>query len=178
MKKIIAYTDGSAVTKYPYLGGFGVYIKTEDITFRKGYFGTKTGRMELMAVIYTCRAVKNKSNQLIIYSDSQYVCRTCNEWIDNWEKVLFEGKKNVDLLKQLIFELRKFKKRPKLIHIKGHQEITDEHTEGNNIADLMANYKSQKTWEEDVPLTDLSKFEEEDFKVINGKKYYKNGRLY
>ena len=172
IKKIIAYTDGSAVTKYPYLGGFGVYIKTEGIMFRKGYFGTKTGRMELMAVIYTCRAVKNKLNQLIIYSDSQYVCRTCNEWIDNWEKVLFEGKKNVDLLKQLIFELRKFKKRPKLIHIKGHQEITDEHTEGNNIADLMASYRYQTSYQVDLPLKNLVEFEKEDFKEINGKLYY------
>lgn len=172
---LIAYTDGSAVTKYPYLGGFGVYIKNNNKSIRicKGFSCTKTGRMELMAVIYCLKTVRNKNLRVTIYSDSQYVCNTCNIWIDSWERRMWSGLKNVDLLKQLLFELRKFSKRPELIHIKGHQDVIDEHTYGNSVADELASYKTQKSYEVDQPIDDLSVIESEDFFEENGKLYYK-----
>lgn len=173
--KITAYTDGSAVTSYPYLGGCGVYIKTHSKTFkiRKGYSNTKTGRMELIATLTCLKSIKNKSYILTIYSDSQYVCNTCNKWIENWERNLWVDKKNVDILKELLFELRRFQKRPKLIHIKGHQKIADKHTEGNNIADKLACYSTQKSHEVDLPLDDLdlTKIEKKDF-IQKGNKWY------
>jgi len=176
MNKIIAYTDGSATVKYPYLGGFGVYIKGKQSTvkIRKGFSCTKTGRMELTAVIYCLKSIINKNERVVIYSDSQYVCNTCNIWIDNWERKVWVGLKNVDLLKELLFELRKFRIRPKLIHIKGHQEVVDEHTHGNSIADELANYKTQKNYQVDQLPNDLSNIELEDFETINGKMFYKN----
>jgi ribonuclease HI len=181
MSNITAYTDGSAVLKYPYLGGFGSYIKTEtkNLKIRKGFFNTKTGRMELTAVIYVLRSIKNKQMKLVIYSDSMYVVNTCNEWIDNWERVGFIGKKNVDLLKQLAYELRLFNRRPELRHVKGHQEhdeansnTENEHIRCNNIADELADYKTQKSYEQDVPFGDLAAFEVDDFYEVDGKVYY------
>ena len=173
--RITAYTDGSACIGYPKLGGFGIYIKSGSNNFkiRKGYCNTKTGRMELMAVITCMRSIQNKNLELIIRSDSQYVCNTINEWIDNWHNTGYFNKANVDLLKQLYEEINKFKKRPKLIHIKGHQDVTDEHTLGNNIADSLANYRTQSSYEVDLPLSDLASFEMSDYYEQDNKLYYK-----
>lgn len=180
--KITAYTDGSAKIQYPHLGGSGVYIKTPAKTFkiRKGYCNTKTGRAELHACIICMQSVKDKKADLTIYSDSQYVCNTVNLWIDNWKNLGFMGKANVDLLEQLYLEIWKFRRRPKLIHIKGHQEVTKkrekfvrEHVLGNNIADALANYKTQTSYEVDLPLSNLATFEIEDYEEIEGKLYYK-----
>lgn len=173
--KITAYTDGSACVGYPKLGGFGVYIKTPDknIKIRKGYCNTKTGRMELMAVITCMRSIQNKNLELVIRSDSQYVCNTVNEWIDNWRNTGYFNKANVDLLTQLYEEIWKFKKRPKLIHIKGHQEPTDEDKLGNNIADQLASYRTQSSYEVDLPLSDLASFEMSDYYELDNKLYYK-----
>lgn len=173
--RITAYTDGSACVGYPKLGGFGIYIQTptKNIKIRKGYCNTKTGRMELMAVITCMRSIQNKNLELIIRSDSQYVCNTVNEWIDNWRNTGYFNKANVDLLKQLCEEINKFKKRPKLIHIKGHQDPDTEHKLGNNIADQLASYKTQTSYEVDLPLADLAEFEKEDYEKIEGKLYLK-----
>ena len=105
MSRITAYTDGSAVLKYPFKGGSGIYIKTQKKSFkiRKGWCNTKTGRCELHAVIICLQSIKDKKSKLTIYSDSMYVVNTCNQWIKNWERNLFQEKKNVDLLQQLIF---------------------------------------------------------------------------
>jgi len=172
--RIIAYTDGSARIQYPHLGGFGVYMITPDKKFkiRKGYCNTKTGRMEIMAALTCMRAVQNKRAELVIYADSQYVCNTVNEWIDNWSSVSYCGKANVDLLKQLHYEIHLFSKRPKCIHIKGHQDVVDEHTLGNNIADELANYKTQNSYEVDQPLKDVASFELSDYEEKDGKLYF------
>lgn len=174
MIRITAYTDGSATTFYPFKGGFGIYIKTKNKSYkiRKGYCNTKTGRMEIMAVITCLKSIKNKSTKVIIYSDSMYVVNTCNTWIFSWEKRMWTDLKNVDLLKQLLIELREFKNQPLLKHIKGHQEVTNIHQQGNNIADELASYKTQKSWEVDQPIDNFSEFEKEDFKEINNKLYY------
>ena len=177
MNKIVCYTDGSACVHYPKLGGFGVYIKTpeKNIKIRKGYCNTKTGRMEIMAALNCMRAIQNKQAELIIYSDSQYVCNTVNIWIDNWKVISYRDKANRDLLELLHTEIHKFKIRPKLRHIKGHQDISCEHTLGNNIADAEANYKTQESYEMDQPiaLLELNNIELEDFEEIEGKTYYK-----
>lgn len=173
--RIIAYTDGSACINHPKLGGFGVYLKTGEktIKLRKGYCNTKTGRMELMAVITCLRAIQNKNLYVKIYSDSQYVCNTVNQWIDNWKNLGYLGKANIDLLEQLYSEICKFKRRPILEHIKGHQDPDTEHKLGNNIADSLASYRTQTSYEVDLPLTDLAEFEKEDYEEIEGKLYLK-----
>jgi ribonuclease HI len=174
--RIIAYTDGSACVNYPKLGGFGVYIKTQEknIKIRKGYCNTKTGRMELMAALTCMRSVQNKQSELIIYADSQYVCNTVNEWIDNWKVMSYQDKANKDILEQLYIEIHKFDHRPRCRHIKGHQEVSCEHTLGNNIADELASYRTQISYELDLPLQDLAIFElEDDYYTLNDKIYYK-----
>ena len=176
MNKITAYTDGSAVLKFPYKGGFGIVLLSDNKIYKikKGYCNTKTGRMELMAVLTCLRAVQNKQSILTIHSDSMYVVNTCNEWIERWEMENWMDRANVDILKQLIVELRKFKKRPILEHIKGHQKVETKHQRYNEMADKLASYKTQESYLVDVPFSDLSEFEKDDFYEENGKTYYKN----
>lgn len=173
MTQITAYTDGSATTFHPFLGGFGIYFPHGNIRIKKGWSWTKTGRMELYAVLYCLRSIKNKQAKITIYSDSQYVCNTVNVWIENWERDLWGDKKNVDILKQLIHELRQFSRWPKLIHIKGHQEVTCEHTLGNDTVDKLASYRNHSSYEVDVMPVEMNEIEKQDYFEKNGKMYLK-----
>lgn len=173
MTQITAYTDGSATTFHPYLGGFGIYFPHGNIRIKKGWSHTKTGRQELYAVLYCLRSIKNKQAKVTIYSDSQYVCNTVNEWIEGWERNMWYDKKNVDILKQLLIELRKFAYYPRLIHIKGHQEVTCKHTEGNNIVDHLADYRNHSSYEVDIMPKDLNEIEKQDYFEKDKKMYLK-----
>ncbi len=167
MEKILAYTDGSAVAsgKLKGNGGFGTYFPNllgERKAFALGYEDTKTGRMEIIALLYALRAIpENLECELEVYSDSQYVVKTFTEkrlqkWIKN--KWLSYGNeiKNVDLWKKIIKELR-LRPRMKLsmIWIKAHQIdklkksetekrkelLKDKHIVGNSVADKLADHK-------------------------------------
>ena len=159
----IAFTDGSAVVKgsctceketcprCQQLGGWGVYLIGPNGTekgYQRGYKGTKTGRMELMAFLYAIKRMrKDKPANLTIYSDSSYTVNLIAEkWLQKWQMIDFLGKANIDLLKQIIQAIAE---RPfltlKVKHIKGHQTNTEnELVFGNNVADALASYKEQK----------------------------------
>ena len=148
------YTDGSAVAKrnsYNHMkGGIGiVFVLDGDIILKvsKGYYPTKIGRMELMAVLTALRAL-DKSQSAIIYSDSMYVVNCFNKnWLKNWERYCWSDRiKNKDILRPLLDEYRKF--RPgaiRLSHVKGHSG-----DEFNEIADRLASYKNFDEFEEDI----------------------------
>jgi ribonuclease HI len=165
--EIIAYTDGSAVLKGKctcekedcpkcnQYGGYGVYIidGEKEYMFKGGYKYTKTGRMELRAVITCLQKIKNKRRHVKIYSDSMYIVNAVNEgWLLKWERDLWQGRKNVDLIKQYLFEYRKFTYPPKLIHVKGHTGKEDENSLGNAVVDRLADYRSHKKYIEDERL--------------------------
>ena len=170
MKKITAYTDGSAVVVGPRKGqgGFGTYFP--DLFgvkkgYSKGYENTKTGRMEIMALFYAIKAMPIISEEEIIlkiYSDSQYVVKTFTEkrlekWIKNDWISYGANIKNVDLWKAVKSQLDK---RPflslKMEHIKSHQVekekdpkikailMEDPNIIGNMMADKLADYKRHK----------------------------------
>ncbi|MCR5610109.1 MAG: ribonuclease HI [Lachnospiraceae bacterium] len=124
------YTDGSARGNPDGPGGYGtvlIYIDTKGVEHRKeisaGYKKTTNNRMELMAAIVGLEAL-NKSCDVNLYSDSQYVVKAFNDnWIDGWIKRGWKtsGKsdvKNVDLWKRLI--KAKEKHNVKFIWVKGH----------------------------------------------------------
>ena len=124
------YTDGSARGNPDGPGGYGtvlIYIDTKGVEHRKeisaGYKKTTNNRMELMAAIVGLEAL-NKSCDVNLYSDSQYVVKAFNDnWIDGWIKRGWKtsGKsdvKNVDLWKRLI--KAKDKHNVKFIWVKGH----------------------------------------------------------
>lgn len=171
MKKIVAYTDGSAVVVGPKKGqgGFGTYFPDlfgKKKGFSKGYSNTKTGRMEVTALLYAIMAMPMKSEEKIIlrvYSDSMYVVKTFTEkrlkrWVDNnWISYGAEIK-NVDLWRAVLFHLDS---RPFLaldmVHIKSHQVekeknpvekarlLQDPNIIGNMMADRLADYNRHVT---------------------------------
>lgn len=121
-KTILAWTDGSVTVSHSEkLGGCGVYMIYNGVekTISRGFKNTKTGRMELMAIIECLRSIKDKTFNVTIHSDSQYAVNTCSNWIFNWEKQNFCGKANEDLLKMYLEEYRKFNGKIEFIWIKG-----------------------------------------------------------
>lgn len=152
--EIQAFTDGSAEIKSGKgYGGFGSYIvwRTGEVKYLSaGFLNTKTGRMEIMAVLHTIRLMDiGIPIKLTINSDSEYVVNTISKgWLFKWEQDKFRDKKNSDLWKLVLIELRR---RPLLklevFHIKGHQtNLDDPLVFGNSVADGLANYKRHKTF--------------------------------
>jgi len=104
--KIYIYTDG-ACKGNPGRGGWGVlmvYKETE-----KEFFGgekeTTNNRMEMTAAIKGL-AQLNRSCEVVLTTDSQYLRKGITEWIVNWKKrgwktASKQPVKNVDLWKQL-----------------------------------------------------------------------------
>lgn len=101
--QIKVYTDGSSRGN-PGPGGYGVILlwgqhKKE---LSKGYRLTTNNRMELMAVIAALEALKKDNQDLLIYSDSNYVVKAVMEgWLNKWIRTNFKGNiKNRDLWEQ------------------------------------------------------------------------------
>ena len=84
--KITIYTDG-ACSGNPGKGGWGAVLIYKDK--QKHLSGsailTTNNKMELTAAIEALKAVK-KSNDIELYTDSQYVKNGINLWIINWKK--------------------------------------------------------------------------------------------
>lgn len=102
MSKVHIYTDG-ACKGNPGPGGWGAFLTLEGV--EKELFGgeadTTNNRMELMAAIKGLQAL-TRPCEVILTTDSQYVMKGINEWMDNWKKrgwrtAKKEPVKNVDL---------------------------------------------------------------------------------
>lgn len=165
MDVIIAYTDGSAVASGVLNGhgGFGTYFPNlfgKRKAFSLGFKDTKTGRMEIMALLYAVKAIPESwEGKLQVYSDSQYVVKTFTEkrlekWIlNNWKSYGNEIK-NQDLWKELNRHLiLREKMELEMVWIKAHQVddaknpqakaslLKDEHILGNMVVDKLADHK-------------------------------------
>jgi len=83
--KVVLYTDG-ACKGNPGPGGWGVVLRYGDANkmLHGGEANTTNNRMELMAAIRGLEAIEGHS-QVVIYTDSQYVCKGITEWIVNWK---------------------------------------------------------------------------------------------
>lgn len=138
MSKVIeAFTDG-ACRGNPGPGGWGVLLRFNDHEKRLcgGEPETTNNRMELMAVIQALESL-NRECMVKVTSDSQYVLKGINEWMENWKKrgwktAAKKPVKNVDLWQRLdkareIHEIE-------WVWVKGHSG----HIE-NEIADELAN---------------------------------------
>ena len=112
MKKIEIFTDGSCLGN-PGNGGWCAILryKNNEKILSGGEKETTNNRMELIAVIKALEALKEPC-EIELYSDSTYVLKGLNEWLENWIKKNFKKVKNVDLWKKYI-EVSK----PHKIHI-------------------------------------------------------------
>jgi ribonuclease HI len=134
---ITMYTDG-ACKGNPGVGGWGVYIKDSlgEIEIC-GYGGKTTNvKMEMMAVIEGLKAIKDQSDSILIYSDSQLVVKGINEWLQGWKKKGWRTTtgevKNVELWKEIDVLIKD--KSITCKWVKGH---SDDY--GNEYADSLAN---------------------------------------
>lgn len=132
-----AFTDG-ACRGNPGPGGWGVLLRFND--HEKRLFGgeaeTTNNRMELMAVIQALESL-NRDCKIIVTSDSQYVLKGINEWMENWKKrgwktAAKKPVKNLDLWLRL--DKARETHQVEWVWVKGHSG----HIE-NEIADELAN---------------------------------------
>lgn len=134
---IEAFTDG-ACRGNPGPGGWGALLRFNDHEKRLcgGEKETTNNRMELMAVIQALESLKRDS-KVKLTSDSQYVLKGINEWMDNWKKrgwktAAKKPVKNVDLWQRL--DEAQQSHEIEWVWVKGHSG----HIE-NEIADELAN---------------------------------------
>lgn len=117
---ITIYTDGSSRGN-PGPGGYGVILmwKGHRKELSAGYRLTTNNRMELMGVITALEAVKKNAQDIVIYTDSQYIVNSVEKkWVFDWVKKDFREKKNKDLWLRFL-ELYK-KHHVKFVWVKGH----------------------------------------------------------
>ena len=137
MKKITLFSDGSALGN-PGPGGYGVVLRYggKEKELYGGEAHTTNNRMELLGAIEGLRALKEPCEVEII-SDSSYVVKAINEWLDGWIKKDFKKVKNVDLWKDYI-EVSKAHK-IKATWVRGHNGH-----EENERCDKLARDEAQR----------------------------------
>ena len=137
MKKITLFSDGSALGN-PGPGGYGTILvyKDKEKIISGGEPYTTNNRMELKGTIEGLKALKEPC-EVEVVSDSSYVVKAINEWLDGWVKKDFKKVKNTDLWKEYI-EVSKPHK-IKATWVRGHNG----HTE-NERCDKLARDEAQK----------------------------------
>ena len=102
LKQITLYSDGSSLGN-PGPGGYGGILVYKEK--RREYYGGRThttnNRMELLGVIEGLKLLKEPCEVEVI-SDSSYVVKAINQWLEGWKKKNFAKVKNVDLWKAYI----------------------------------------------------------------------------
>ena len=127
------YTDGGA-SGNPGPGGYGIVMlyKQHRKEMSEGYRLTTNNRMELLSVIVALESIKKPNANVILHSDSKYVIDSINlKWIDNWQKIGFKNKANVDLWQRFL-KIR-HKHHVKYVWGKGHAANVE-----NNRCDELA----------------------------------------
>ena len=140
-KEILLYTDGSSIGN-PGPGGYGIIMELKGTTYKKefskGFRHTTNNRMELMAIIVGLESIKKEFSKVTVYSDSKYVVDSINkQWVFEWQKKGFKGKKNPDLWERFIRVYKKY--HLDFIWIKGHNSHPQ-----NERCDFLANTAAKK----------------------------------
>lgn len=126
MKTIDIYTDG-ACSGNPGPGGYGIVLLYKDMRkeLSAGYRLTTNNRMEILAVIRSLEALKEKC-KVNLYSDSKYVIDAITKgWVYKWKKNNWMRNKsdkalNVDLWSRMLELLDKHD--VNFIWVKGHAD--------------------------------------------------------
>ena len=119
--KVEVWTDGSSRGN-PGPGGWGVVLcwKGKRKELSGGFRMTTNNRMELTATIEGLRAITRQDLDVVVYTDSKYVCDSVMKgWVFGWEKKGFSGKKNPDLWKEYLTVSRRLKS-VEIRWVKGH----------------------------------------------------------
>lgn len=142
MKEINLYSDGSSLGN-PGPGGWGTILeyKGNEKELSGAQSNTTNNQMELKGVIEGLKAIKEPCEVHII-SDSSYVVKGINEWLEGWVKRDWKNSakkpvKNIDLWKEYIEASKAHK--IKASWVKGH--AGHEH---NERCDILARTQAEK----------------------------------
>jgi ribonuclease HI len=102
VKKVTLFCDGSSLGN-PGPGGYGIILRYGDKEkeLSGGEADTTNNKMELKAVIEGLKALKEPC-EVEIVSDSSYVVKGINEWLEGWKKKEFKKVKNPKLWQEYI----------------------------------------------------------------------------
>ena len=132
-KQITLYSDGSSLGN-PGPGGYGGILEYKGHT--KEYAGaeahTTNNRMELRGVIEGLKMLKEPCDVTVV-SDSSYVIKAINEWLDSWIKKDFKKVKNPDLWRAYLEAAKPH--RIKGVWVRGH----DGHPQNERCDELARN---------------------------------------
>ncbi len=147
MKKISLFCDGSSLGN-PGDGGYCAILRYGDVekVISGGMANATNNQMELLAVIEGLLALKEPCDVTLV-SDSSYVIKGINEWLDGWQKKEFAKVKNPELWKRYVEVSRPH--RVKGIWVRGH----DGHPE-NERCDQVAKEEAIKIKEKRICKTD------------------------
>jgi len=137
VKKITLFSDGSALGN-PGPGGYGTILKYDghEKIISGSELHTTNNRMELLGVIEGLKALKEACIVDVI-SDSSYVVKGINEWLESWIKRDFKKVKNIDLWREYIEVSKKHK--VNAIWVRGHNGH-----EENEQCDKLARDEAQR----------------------------------
>lgn len=102
MKRVELYTDGSCLDN-PGCGGWAYILRygEREKVGCGAQKDTTNNQMELRAIIEALRALKEPC-EIALYTDSNLMVQSINEWLAGWVKKDFKGKKNVPLWKEYL----------------------------------------------------------------------------
>ena len=148
--KINVFTDGACSNngRSNAKAGIGIFISHDDPrNVSRPISGKQTNNTaELSAVIEVFSLFTNNEN-IIIYTDSEYVIKCSGSYGEKCEKTNYKNKKgfipNHELV-ETIYNL--FQQNPNVIikHVKAHTNRMDELSIGNREADRLANLATEK----------------------------------
>lgn len=152
MMQINLYTDGAARGN-PGPGGYGIVLEYPEKNYRKefaeGFKHTTNNRMELRAVIEGLKKLKTTDLQVTVYTDSRYVADAVEKkWVFGWERKQFKDRKNADLWKELLEQIRTHS--VKFVWIKGHNN----HPQNERCDALAVAASKQQQLKEDIGFTE------------------------
>jgi ribonuclease HI len=105
--------------------------------------------MELRAVIEGLKKLKTTDLQVTVYTDSRYVADAVEKkWVFGWERKQFKDRKNADLWKELLEQIRTHS--VKFVWIKGHNN----HPQNERCDALAVAASKQQQLKEDIGFTE------------------------
>ncbi len=137
MKKISLFCDGSSLGN-PGAGGYCAILRfgTVEKIVSGGMANVTNNQMELLAVIEGLAALKKPCDVTLI-SDSSYVIKGINEWLEGWRRKNFAKVKNPELWQRYLEVSKSHKVHG--IWVRGH----DGHVE-NEMCDRIAKEEATK----------------------------------
>lgn len=146
-EKIFIYTDGSCtyIKNNPTKAGYGIYIPEKNISIGAPLLNQKltNNRAELSAIIESIKYLDDDDleKKICIFTDSQYSMYIFNGTGERYEKNNWKNNgsdvPNIDLIKKILELKRKYN--IVLLKVRAHTDKHDEHSQGNKIADQLAN---------------------------------------